>query len=166
MNDQIITKDTTVLNLGCGYNDDGRLLCNEGVDASGWDPHFTPHAPLQAADVVLLNFVINTIEHPPERATLILISYALSRRAFVAAVRTDNRGWKGKTSTYGDGVVTERDTFQKIYIHREFCKVLAGILKKPVHGVKSGIAYVFRDSAAEDAYLARNLGRRRNIWHP
>lgn len=166
MNDQLIAKDTTVLNFGCGHNDDGRLLCAQGVDASGWDRYFTPHVRLDSADVVLLNFVINTIESPAERESIVLIAYALARQALVISVRTDRQGWKGRISTYSDGIVTEHETFQKIYLHEEFCQEIADILQWPVYGVKSGIAYVFRDSRMGEEYLIRHPNRRQKIYQP
>lgn len=166
MTDQLITKHTTVLNFGCGYNDDGRILCDEGTVASGWDRHFTPHGSLDAADVVLLNFVLNTIEHAAERETVTLIAYALAKRALVIAVRTDKQGWAGQTTIHNDGIVTEHETFQKIYEHEAFCQLIANTLQRPAHGVKSGIVYVFRDEVMQEAYLKRHPRRRSRLFQP
>lgn len=58
----------TVLDYGCGRGDDVSALAAAGVNATGWDPHFAPEAPLAEADIVNLGFVLNVIEDPEERA--------------------------------------------------------------------------------------------------
>ena len=52
----------TIFDYGCGKGDDIRILRHNGLDASGWDPHFTPDIPKEPADIVNLGFVINVIE--------------------------------------------------------------------------------------------------------
>jgi hypothetical protein len=49
----------SVFDYGCGKGDDVRILRQNGIEATGWDPHFAPGEPKTKADIVNLGFVIN-----------------------------------------------------------------------------------------------------------
>ncbi|MFJ2937298.1 methyltransferase domain-containing protein [Streptomyces sp. NPDC087219] len=54
-----------VLDYGCGRGGDVRVLQQLGLDVTGWDPVHFPEGLLRLADVVLLTYVLNVIEAPP-----------------------------------------------------------------------------------------------------
>jgi len=72
----------TVFDYGRGKGDDVRILRHNGLEATGWDPHFAPDVPKMQADIVNLGFVINVIEDPEERAQALRNAYALAERFY------------------------------------------------------------------------------------
>ncbi|WP_368732174.1 hypothetical protein [Microcystis aeruginosa] len=61
----------------------------KGYEITGFDPFFFPLNPLRKSDVVTLNYVINVIEDPIERASVLKIAYELARKRLICAIRTD-----------------------------------------------------------------------------
>jgi DNA phosphorothioation-associated putative methyltransferase len=113
-----------VLDYGCGYGDDVRLLRRRGVDIVGYDPH---HAPCDGTlllpgfyDVVYCGYVLNVLPTLTERWQAVFAALACVkpphgllylvvrswREVALAAERSDD--WK----EYGDGWVTSASTFQ------------------------------------------------------
>jgi hypothetical protein len=104
----------TLFDYGCGKGDDVRILRHNGIEAAGWDPHFTPAAPRTQADIINLGFVLNVIEDPVERAQALRAAYALANRLLSVAVMLTGRA-ETNGEAFGDGVRTSRNTFQKYY---------------------------------------------------
>ena len=67
----LITADTSVLDYGCGRGNDPRLLQEQGISCTGWDPEYFPDVPRAPADVVNLGYVINVIESATERVDVL-----------------------------------------------------------------------------------------------
>jgi len=163
--DELLTQSTpSVLDFGCGRGGDSQRLREMGFYVACWDREFCPKERITAASIVLLNFVLNTIEWPAERTSIARITYALADSLLVVAVRVGRDPWKGETERYHDGVRTESNTFQKIYKHDEFCQGLADTLDAPVYGPEPGIAYVFKDQSLEEKFLARCPSQRSKKW--
>jgi hypothetical protein len=55
---------------------------------------------------------------------------------------------------FSDGLVTNSGSFQKIYTQGEFRQYLQTVLGRKPYMASLGIAYVFKDEAAESAHLA------------
>lgn len=152
LSDGLISKATTVFDYGCGHGADLRSLAARHIRATGWDPHHRPRARIQPADVVNLGYVLNVIEDPAERADTLRRAFALARQVLVVAARVDRSLDAG--TEFGDGLLTERGTFQKIYTQAEFCQYVESVLEKKVHVASLGVAYVFASEEREAAYLA------------
>jgi len=149
----------TLFDYGCGKGDDVRLLGLNGIEATGWDPHFAPNAPKQRADIVNLGFVINVIEDPSERAQALRDAYALARRLMSVAVMLTGRELSNGEQ-YGDGVRTRRNTFQKYYTQRELRDYLQSVLEREPVAVGPGIFFVFKDEDEEQRFFARRVRNR------
>ena len=62
---------------------------------------------------------------------------------------------------YGDGVLTRRGTFQKIYTQAEFREYVESVLHRRTHVAALGVIYVFKDEDAEARYVANRAFTRR-----
>lgn len=47
-----LDRSKTLFDYGCGRGDDLKGLIDNGIEAHGWDPHFSPDAPLVKSDIV------------------------------------------------------------------------------------------------------------------
>lgn len=159
LGDGIIGRETTVFDYGCGWGADARYLKSRGIRAAGWDPHHLPGAPVIAADVVNLGYVLNVIEQPSERVETLRKAFALAESVLVVAVRVD--GELAQPSEFGDGVLTGIGTFQKFYSQSEFRALVEATLGRRLHTVALGIGYVFKDELAEARYIANRAFTRR-----
>lgn len=153
LSDGLITRQTQVFDYGCGHGADLRSLAARHIRATGWDPHHRPKAKIEPADVVNLGYVLNVIEDPEERAETLRRAFALARQVLVVAVRVDRSLEDGVE--LGDGLITERGTFQKIYTQGEFTHYVEGVLGKRVHVAALGVAYAFASDERAAEHLAR-----------
>ncbi|MGE4094294.1 MAG: DNA phosphorothioation-associated putative methyltransferase, partial [Candidatus Binatia bacterium] len=149
----------TIFDYGCGKGDDVRILRHNGIDASGWDPHFSPNAPHTPAHIVNLGFVVNVIEDPTERAQALRSAYALAGHLLSVAVMLA-RGEHASVEQYGDGVRTRHNTFQKYYTQREFRAYLQSVLDKEPVAAGPGIFFVFKDENEEQRFFAQRVRNR------
>ncbi len=165
----LIGKGMSVLDYGCGHGADVRYLQSKKIRARGWDPHYAPDKRgLQSADVVHLGYVLNVIEKPDERAQALHSAFELAQKALVVAVRVDRALAGTDAEEFGDGVLTARDTFQKVFTQEEFRSYLETTLGHRPHVASLGVAYVFKDAGLEQHYLAtrafaRNLEYRTEL---
>jgi DNA phosphorothioation-associated putative methyltransferase len=157
--DGVITSATSVLDYGCGHGGDVRYLTSRGVPTAGWDPYFAPDQPRGRADVVNLGYVLNVIEDPLERVATLRAASELANNALVVSVRVDNT--LDDAPEYGDGVLTGKGTFQKIYTQEEFKSYVEATLGRRVHTAALGVGYVFASEAAEQRYVAGKVFTRR-----
>ncbi len=146
---------STVFDYGCGRGDDLRALKARGLDCAGWDPYFAPHEPRRPADVVNLGFVLNVIEDQEERTSALQAAWALAGRLLVVGVLIGGRSAYERCRLFRDGVLTARGTFQKYFASGEFREYLEATLGREPIVLAPGIAFVFRNDADEQAFLAR-----------
>jgi len=158
MSHRLIRDGCTVLDYGCGRGEDVGLLQKSGVAAEGWDPYFRPDAPVHAADVVNLGYVLNVIENPQERAETLRKAYALARRALVVAVRVDQSLDRG--IPFQDGLITSRGAFQKIYTQAEFREFVGVTLGVRPYVAGLGVTYAFKERAEEEKYVSETAFQR------
>jgi len=154
----LIATDTSVFDYGCGRGEDLRYLQSVGIDAAGWDPHFSPATAIEPADFVNLGYVLNVIEDPDERRKTLQKAYGLAKRVLMVAVRVDRS--LETAAQFSDGVLTQIGSFQKLYSQSEFKEYLEDVLGTRPHMAALGIAYVFKDEELESAYLASLVHRR------
>jgi DNA phosphorothioation-associated putative methyltransferase len=149
----------TIFDYGCGRGDDIRLLRQNDIDATGWDPHFAPDSPRTETDIVNLGFVLNVIEDPTERTQALRHAYSLARRLLSVAVMLTGRE-QPNGEQYNDGVRTRRNTFQKYYTQRELRDYLRSVLDKEPVAVGPGIFLVFKDEGEEQRFFTQRVRNR------
>lgn len=148
----------SVFDYGCGKGDDIQNLLANAIPVSGWDPHYAPDQPKQSADIVNLGFVINVIENYQERLEALIGAYELAHQVLVVSAMLFNQNaFKGQT--FNDGVITQRNTFQKYFTQTELKEFLSETLETDAIPVAPGIFFIFKDQDAEQRFL---LGRQRN----
>ncbi|MEA3638917.1 MAG: DNA phosphorothioation-associated putative methyltransferase [Lamprobacter sp.] len=150
-----------LFDYGCGRGDDLRGLRENGLTASGWDPYFAPEQPIQSADLVNLGFVINVIEDFDERLEALQRAWSLAERLLVVSVMLANQN-DPRGTCFRDGVITQRQTFQKYFTQQEIKAFLTDALDEEPIPVAPGVLYVFRDKDAEQRFLVERYRRRRS----
>ena len=152
----------SVFDYGCGKGDDIRNLAANNITVSGWDPHYAPDKPKQSAEVVNLGFVINVIENYQERLAALQGAFALSQQLLVvSAMLINQNALKGQQ--FNDGVITQRNTFQKYFTQAELKSFISETLEKEAIAVAPGIFFVFKDIEAEQRFLLNRQRSQRNI---
>lgn len=149
----LISPEYSFFDYGCGFGEDVQLLKAGGVDARGWDPYYLPDAPIAPADCINLGYVLNVIEDQAERAHTLRSAFEIARRVLVVSVRVDQSLSTG--IDFADGLVTNSGSFQKIFTQSEFKVYLQATLGRKPYMAGLGVAYVFKDEAAESEHLAR-----------
>lgn len=152
----------SVFDYGCGKGDDIRNLSANSIPVSGWDPHYAPDQPKQVADIVNLGFVINVIENYQERLEALLGAYALTQQVLVVSAMLFNQNAL-KGQAFNDGVITQRNTFQKYFTQTELKEFISDTLETDAISVAPGIFFVFRDQQAEQRFLLNRQRNHRNI---
>jgi len=148
---------TTFFDYGCGYGGDVQRIRDRGYTSSGWDPYYDPNAELTPADVVNLGYIINVIEDIAERRKALIKAWKLTRQVLIvsAQVLVDDR--RQGIIAYGDGIVTNRNTFQKYYEQEELKIYIDQVLEVDSIPVGLGIYLVFRDEVQAESFRASRL---------
>lgn len=154
LRDGLLTADSTFFDYGCGKGDDLASLSANGFSCGGWDPHFRKDAELHPANVVNLGFVINVIEDYDERVHALQNAFSLAQHVLaVSAMIATNV--EEKFSSYRDGVVTRRQTFQKYFAQGELQHFIESVVGEDAYSASPGVFYVFKDRTLEQRYLLR-----------
>ncbi|MBK7677601.1 MAG: DNA phosphorothioation-associated putative methyltransferase [Candidatus Accumulibacter sp.] len=150
---------TTFFDYGCGRGDDVRGLLANGIDASGWDPHYAPEAAKRAADVVNIGFVVNVIENFDERVEALRGAYSHVRGVLsVAAMLSSKAPLDGRP--YGDGYLSSRNTFQKYFTQAQLRDFIEHTLDESAIAAGPGVFFVFRDKDLEQRFLSMRYRHR------
>lgn len=144
-----------VLDFGAGRGQDAARLRRSGFPVTAYDPYFSPSTGLTTHDVVLLTYVLNTIEDQNERRSTLERAWALARGKLVVTSRLSWERSRVTGQAYGDGVITRRATFQHLYSTSELvAAVRAATGVQPVVA-RPGVVYAFRSEHDRLTYLAR-----------
>ncbi|WP_413674401.1 DNA phosphorothioation-associated putative methyltransferase [Massilia cellulosiltytica] len=155
----LIGSERTFFDYGCGKGDDVRTLRANGIDASGWDPHYCPDAGVRTADTVNLGFVVNVIDSLDERAEALHRAYACADGVLaVAAMLASQQPPDGRV--HGDGYLTSRNTFQKYFTQVQLRDFIEHVLDESAIAVGPGVFFVFKDKGLEQRFLRRRYGAR------
>jgi len=111
-----------VYDWGCGKGKDSDWMTEQGHTVFPHDPfHFPGNNPktmdFSKIDTIVCNYVLNVIETPEERDSLLRQMADTGVETIIISVRNDveanacKNGWKA----YGDGYITSHNTFQKNY---------------------------------------------------
>lgn len=149
----LFSPETTFFDYGCGHGGDVTRMAEQGYISSGWDPYYSPDTPPMAADIVNIGFVINVIENTSERREALIQAWELTQKVLLVAAQVLIADIKRGVIAYGDGVITNRNTFQKYYEQEELKIYIDQVLGVDAIPVALGIYFVFRDEA--DAELFR-----------
>ncbi len=156
---------SAVFDYGCGRGDDIAVLSSAGIQARGWDPHFSPGASLESSDVVNLGYVLNVIEEPIERIDALRTAYGLTQCVLAVAVMISGKADTSRVRPYRDGFLTARGTFQKYFTQEEARELIQRVVGQEAIPVGPGLFFVFRDRIAEQRLLEGHRHRQRDISH-
>ena len=147
----------TFFDYGCGYGGDIRQIENLGYTSSGWDPYYRPNAEIKSADIVNLGYIINVIEDIAERRQALIKAWELTREVLIvsAQILVDDR--RRGLVAYGDGVVTNRNTFQKYYEQEELKLYIDQVLEVESIPAGLGIYVIFRHEAQAELFRASRI---------
>jgi hypothetical protein len=155
----LLTKDDTFFDYGCGLGDDIRGLSAMDYNVSGWDPVHMPNASKTTSDIVNLGYVLNVIEDPAERVETLLNAYALSNKLLVVSTLLSTNVTAKNLRPYKDGYLTGRNTFQKYFEQSEIHQFLEDSLNVVATPVGPGIFYIFKQPVLLQSFLS-NRNRR------
>lgn len=142
---ELFTEKTTFFDYGCGYGFDVKLMAEKGYQSSGWDPYYHPNNALQKADIVNIGYIINVIENLGERREALLKAWELTKDILIVSAQVLINDRQQDIISYGDGIVTQRNTFQKYYEQDELKTYIEQVLNTEAIPAGLGIYFVFRD---------------------
>ncbi len=157
--DGLIHPDVTVLDYGCGHGDDLRRLAGLGIHCHGWDPVYRPSGERVPADVVNLGYVINVIENPDERATVLCEAWSLTKKLLLVSARLSHESTTEQLAAFEDGYLTRRQTFQKYYEQTELRDWINQALGVSSVAAAPGVFYAFRDAETQQSFVASRVRR-------
>lgn len=135
-----------VFDYGCGRGGDMERLQEEGYCVAGWDPYYQPDTPQVAAEVVNLGYIINVIENEAERREALVSAWTLAQKVLIVAAQVVLEDARHGSIAYGDGVITQRNTFQKYYEQEELKHYIDQVLGVDAIPLGLGIYAVFREA--------------------
>lgn len=136
------------LDYGCGRGGDVKAARALGIRAEGYDPHYRPQPP-NPADVVNLAFVLNVIEDPIERGKTLQAAHALAGEVLAVGFISSASG-----AAAGDGVITSKGTFQRVFTPEEAQDFISHHLPAaPFAWLGGGLCLIFASAAAKSEYL-------------
>ena len=153
----LFQEGTTFFDYGCGHGEDVRCIAELGYTSTGWDPFYRPQVKPQASDIVNLGYIINVIEDIVERRQTLIEAWELTQRVLIvsAQVLVDDR--RRGLMAYGDGIVTNRNTFQKYYEQEELKLYIDQVLGVESIPAGLGIYVVFRHESEAESFRVSRL---------
>ncbi len=156
----LFSPETTFFDYGCGHGGDVTRIAEQGYTSCGWDPYYSAHTPKIAADIVNIGFVINVIEHQSERREALIQAWELTQKVLLVAAQVLISDIKRGVIAYGDGIITNRNTFQKYYEQEELKIYIDQVLGVDAIPVALGVYFVFRDDAEAELFRASRFRSR------
>ena len=154
-----LRRGESFFDYGCGYGGDVEALGKLGYESAGWDPVHAPDFPKKKSDVVNLGFILNVIEDPAERVDALVDAWKHAKRIMLVSTLIAGQEAYNDIQTYGDGVITSRDTFQKYFEPAEIQSLIEDSLHAEAIPVGLGIYLVFRNVADLHDFLAQQSRR-------
>lgn len=159
IDDGILSPGLSLFDYGCGRGSDVEHLAEAGFSCTGWDPQYAPGTSLQPAAVVNLGYVVNVIENPNERTSVLKHAWSFAQKLLIVAGRLTFENHANAMIPYLDGRLTSRGTFQKFFEQNELRLWIDSTLEESSVAAAPGIFYVFRDSDLKYQYLSSRLRR-------
>ena len=160
LNAGLFTPGISFFDYGCGYGGDVKRIGDRGYASSGWDPYYRPHTHPTPADIVNLGYVINVIEDLAQRREALLQAWELTRQVLIVAALVSIYHHDGTWCAYGDGIITQRNTFQKYYQQEELKHYIDSVLNVDAIPAGLGIYFAFRDGSAAQTFRANSYHSR------
>lgn len=151
----IVNKHRSFFDYGCGRGADVDWISKMGWRSRGWDPVHRPSTRRTKSDVVALTYVVNVIEVPAERVTVLHEAWKITGHVLVVSARLEDERDESHVKPRADGWMTTRGTFQKFYEHRELGEWIQSVLKVEAVSAAPGVWYVFRKSVDREEFLAK-----------
>jgi DNA phosphorothioation-associated putative methyltransferase len=152
---RIVKPSTPYFDYGCGRGADIEWLESMGWRARGWDPVHRPSSRRTKTEIVGLTYVLNVIERPAERETVLRDAWRLASGVLVVSARLEEERDESHVKPRADGWMTSRGTFQRFYGHLELGEFIRQILGVEPVPAAPGIWYAFRRVAEREEFLAR-----------
>ncbi|HEY0077875.1 MAG TPA: DNA phosphorothioation-associated putative methyltransferase [Pyrinomonadaceae bacterium] len=159
INDGLLDSSSTAFDYGCGRGGDVQHLRSRGIECTGWDPNYSPDEKCTPADVVNLGYVINVIENPDERASVLKQAWSLAQKVLIVSARLSAEARENNFASFEDGFITRRLTFQKYYDQQELRNWIDSVLGESSVAAGPGIFYVFRDQNIRQTFVASKYRR-------
>jgi len=156
----LFSPEATFFDYGCGHGGDVNRMADQGYISCGWDPYYAPDTPRIAADIVNIGFVINVSEHQSERREALIQAWELTQKVLLVAAQVLISDIKRGVIAYGDGIITNRNTFQKYYEQEELKVYIDQVLGVDAIPVALGVYFVFRDEAEAELFRASRFRSR------
>ncbi|MDJ1184693.1 DNA phosphorothioation-associated putative methyltransferase [Roseofilum casamattae] len=157
---ELFAPETTFFDYGCGRGRDIKEVTKRGFIGSGWDPYYQPDTPLIEADIVNLGYIINVIEDQQERREALVQAWKLTKGVLIVSAQVLISEVSDGRMAYEDGVITQRNTFQKYYEQEELKTYIDQVLEVDAIPVDLGIYFVFRDRAQGEVFRASRFRSR------
>ena len=158
-----LTGDHSVFDYGCGRGDDLSILIDAGVQAKGWDPHYSVEKCLEESDIVNLGYVLNVIEDPDERVETLQAAFRLTKQVLAISVLVLGKADTSGLRRYRDGFLTGAGTFQKYFSQEQIRWLIERATQQEPVAVGPGLFFVFRDKIVEQRFLEKRHHRPRNV---
>lgn len=156
----VLRPGRTVLDYGCGRGHDVAELRKSGYDCEGWDPSLRPNGVLRSSDVVNLGYVVNVIEDAREREAVLHRAWNHAAGVLVVSAQMVFDAKRDRGTTFRDGCLSSRDTFQKYFTQNELRAWIDTTLTVQSVPAAPGVFFVFRDPAERQSILAARYRRR------
>ena len=109
-----LIKGESIYEFGAGKGGDMVHLCSIGHNVTACDPNTTlGNCKVKKSDVVINNYVINTVRPPLRKIIMQDIADSTINRAYISARRVIKIA--GKSTPSDDGILTGANTFQKSF---------------------------------------------------
>ncbi|WP_413176126.1 DNA phosphorothioation-associated putative methyltransferase [Anabaena azotica] len=156
----LFSPETTFFDYGCGHGGDVNRIAEQGYISCGWDPYYSPDTPCTSADIVNIGFVINVIENQSERREALIKAWELTQKVLLVSAQVLIADSRRGVVAYGDGIITNRNTFQKYYEQEELKIYIDQVLGVDAIPVALGVYFVFRDDAETEVFRASRFRSR------
>ncbi|MDX2105608.1 MAG: DNA phosphorothioation-associated putative methyltransferase [Candidatus Melainabacteria bacterium] len=147
---------------GCGHGGDVDRIAGLGIQSSGWDPFFKPDNELVQSDIVNLGYVINVIEDAAERRQALERAWSLTKKVLIVSAQVVLDYLGDNVVAYGDGVLTKRNTFQKVFKQEELKQYIDSTLGVEAVPAGLGIFFAFKNEQDAEAFRASRFHSRRS----
>lgn len=148
----LFSPEYTFFDYGCGYGVDVKVMAEKGYQSDGWDPYYQPNNTLKKADVVNLGYIINVIENLTERREALVKAWLLTQEILIVSAQVLICDRTEGYIPYGDGLITERNTFQKYYEQEELKNYIQQVLNEEAIPIGLGVFLVFKNSEKANSF--------------